>query len=321
MQNVYKALSYDDVALVPKKSVVKTRSQCSTECDFLGRTFKMPVMPANMRASIDTLHASWLSQNRYFYSLHRFYPYETLGEWVRENQHLRTLSMSIGIRDKDYDLIDSLYSNGYFVDYLTVDVAHGHSTVVEAFLLRLKALLGNKTKLICGNVVTSEGAQMLKDCGCDAVKVGIGQGHVCTTRLQTGFGVPMFDCVRWVAEDVDIPIIADGGIKHYGDVAKALVAGADMVMVGSMFARCVDSPAETIGDRWTGPIRKRWFGSASEHNTGSKRHIEGVEVIERSNGLCYGGMLQEWKEALQSAISYAGGTDLIAFKTTHHIVI
>jgi GMP reductase len=293
-----------------------------------------------MKCSIDFDKAVWMSENDYFYVLHRFYDYNYIFEWVANHQHLRTVSISLGVQDVDMRFMGDLYDSGLYVDFITIDVAHAHSVTVKDFLLRLRTLLANKSdvlnkdaslpKIVVGNVTTPEAVRDLVSAGADAIKVGIGQGHVCTTRLQTGFGVPMFQCIQECVQWRDIyqdeipdtvPIIADGGVSHYGDVAKALVAGADMVMVGSMFARCIDSPADTIGDPWKEAMKKRWYGSASEFCKGERKHVEGIERVERTNGLTYEQMLSEWEEALQSAISYAGGTSLESFKQVQHIVV
>lgn len=326
-----KCLSYDDVALVPKCGIVKSRSECDVSVNFLGHDFKSPVIPANMRASINIEKAFELIKNGYFYILHRFYPYEEIKKFINEcHLSLKLCSISIGVQQQDYELIQWIVDNLYNVDFITIDVAHGHSLSVKAMLKYIEHKFPKhlKPSIIVGNVASSAACEDLIKWGADAIKVGIGQGHTCTTRLQTGFGLPMFscvlDCVRYgylsgfFGAAKRVPIIADGGIYHYGDVAKAFVAGADMVMVGSMFARCIDSPAKNVditGHEYNitvskTPTHKRWFGSASEHNKGKKEHVEGIERIEPCNGLTYDEMFLEWKQALRSAVSYAGGNEL-----------
>ena len=162
----------------------------------------------------------------------------------------------------------------------------------------------------------------LNSWGADAVKVGIGQGSPCTTKYKTGFTMPMFSCVKkcsdlfsgsWEDSSSEkIPIIADGGIKHNGDIAKAIVAGATLTMAGSMFSVCRDSPAASVV--CDGRIYKQYFGSASEHNKGEKRHIEGVMKEVACNDMSYEEKLQEIQQDIQSSISYAGGTNLQSLK-------
>jgi GMP reductase len=313
-----KARSYSDITLMPRLGVVPSRSRCDPSVSFLGRTFKLPIVPANMRCSISFDKAVWLSENDYFYVLHRFYDYEDISEWVKNNQHLKTISISIGVNRRDIELVQIILERGDRIDFLTIDVAHGHSVMVKntvTKLIEIFALYSGKTRLIVGNITSVEAVEDLIDWGVDAIKVGIGQGHVCTTRTQTGFGVPMASAVIACAQSakaLGVPIIADGGVSHYGDAAKAIALGASMVMVGSMFARCIDSPAEFAPRDHN---YKRWYGSASEENKGEKKHIEGICRTEICNGLTYEEMLTEWKEALQSSISYAGGVTLECLKT------
>jgi len=135
------------------------------------------------------------------------------------------------------------------VDVIVVDTAHGHSKGVLEMVERLKSEFGDKVDIIAGNVGTAEGTRDLISAGADAVKVGIGPGSICTTRVISGAGVPqitaIYDCAREAMKH-GIPVIADGGIKYSGDITKALAAGADAVMIGNLFAGTEESPGETI---------------------------------------------------------------------------
>jgi GMP reductase len=173
--------------------------------------------------------------------------------------------------------------------------------------------------IIAGNVATKDAVGDLASWGADCVKVGIGQGYVCTTKDKTGFTQPMFSCMLDCVKDSPVPIIADGGIKCNGDVAKALVAGASIIMAGSLFSQCIDSPA--ISTVLNGAIYKQYFGSASEHNKGGKKHIEGVMKEIPSNNMSYEEKLEEIRQDLQSSISYAGGEDISCLKNTDWILV
>ena len=175
--------------------------------------------------------------------------------------------------------------------------------------------------VIAGNVATPQAVERLTNWGADAIKCGISNGGGCTTYGKTGFGVPQFSSVLECAKVAKVPIIADGGIKTNGDVAKAIAAGATMVMVGSMFAACTDSPAEPIYGNATTRVtdigvfeargvvtHKRYFGSASSTNKGNNRHVEGTTVLLPVDPMTYAEKLNEMAEDLQSACSYAGGT-------------
>jgi GMP reductase len=145
--------------------------------------------------------------------------------------------------------------------------------------------------------------------GADAVKVGIGGGFACTTKDKTGFTYPMFSCIIECAKDRDVPVIADGGVRCNGDIAKALIAGASMVMCGSIFAACSDSPAPLVKDAH-GRRYKQYFGSASVHNKIEKKNIEGTMKLMDTDAFTYLEKMEEIKQDLQSAISYAGGCNL-----------
>jgi len=166
-------------------------------------------------------------------------------------------------------------------------------------------------------VATPQGVKDLAMWGADIVKVGIGQGSPCTTKDKTGFTLPMFTCVKecsqvFIGDSFEdsqrVPIIADGGIQCNGDIAKALVAGADWVMAGGLFACCVDSAAHSI--MVEGSLHRAYYGSASFENKKTRAHIEGTLKNVPSCGLTFEDKLVEIKEDLQSAISYSGGKDL-----------
>jgi GMP reductase len=206
------------------------------------------------------------------------------------------------------------------VDFITIDVAHGHHLKVAEQIRHIKQVLPS-AKIIAGNVASFQGVEYLHDAGADAVKVGIGGGYACTTKDKTGFTYPMFSCVMECAKDKNISIIADGGVRSNGDIAKALVAGANMVMCGSIFAACSDSPAPLVKDA-SGRRFKQYFGSASVHNKIEKKNIEGTMKLMDTDTFTYLEKLEEIKQDLQSAISYAGGCNLGALnlnKVSHGV--
>lgn len=348
-----KALSYQDVYLVPRLGVLPSRSQADLSTTFLGRRLKAPWLPANMQSVINPTICKWLSQNDYPYIYHRFG--DTL-TFVKEAnvERWNLISISVGVNEEDMLLLGLLASKGLRVDWLTIDVAHAHSIKTHVMLAFVKDLkwAGNSPKVIAGNVATPDAVTDLTDWGADAVKVGIGGGAVCSTKTQTGFHVPMFDCVRDcvkcggptinVSMDPNgyiplhspssIPIIADGGVREPGDIAKALVAGASLVMCGAMMAACEDAPGENVyGPRYWDPERllytngpivaKRYHGSASQYQKGHGRHVEGFQVELPCNGMTYVEKYQELKEALSSAVSYGGGTNLSCFRDVERVEI
>jgi len=319
-----KLLTYDDVCLIPEMSQCESRRECDTSTEFLGFNFKIPVMPANMKSVIDEDWVRFFSENGYMYSMHRFDIdiQKFIEDCNRDNLNL--ISASFGVKSQDRRIIDNLHSSGARLDIATIDIAHGHSESMKIMIEYFKEQLP-KTKIIAGNVATPQAVKDLYKWGADAVKVGIGQGSPCTTKNKTGFTMPMFSCVQRcsgqlcgqtvfddcgsnVEDHEDIPIIADGGIRYNGDIAKALVAGADFVMAGGIFAACADSPAKEV--EVDGVWHKAYFGSASFENKKIKRNIEGRLRKLSQNGMTLTNKIDEITQDLQSSISYGGGKKL-----------
>lgn len=174
--------------------------------------------------------------------------------------------------------------------------------------------------LIAGNVGTPEAVRELEHAGADATKVGIGPGKVCITKIKTGFGTGGWQlaALRWCAKAASKPIIADGGIRTHGDIAKSVRFGASMVMIGSLFAGHEESPGDTIEK--DGKKLKEYFGSASEFQKGEKKNVEGKKMYVEHKGALQD-TLTEMEQDLQSSISYAGGRQLDAIRTVDYVVV
>lgn len=304
--------SYDNICLRPKYSDLSSRTFADTSVKFLGRKWNLPVIPANMQDVISWELADDLQLNDYFYIMHRFDNSNLkMPPKFKVGMDIKTISISLGVNDMSKIEYETLCNNDVFVDTVTIDVAHGHHSKVKDMVNFLRPGLKKGPKsgfIIAGNVATADGYKFLCDLGVDAVKVGIGGGSICSTRYKTGFHVPtaysVWDCT--VNGERDVPIIADGGATHFGDVAKALALGATMVMSGRWFAECIDSPASIHNGK------KIYRGSTSSEAKGHNNHIEG-HTLEISEGCNYRERLEEIKQALQSSISYAGGKDLSCF--------
>lgn len=306
------ALNYDDVFLIPQYSELESRRLADTYTTLGNFKFKLPVVPSNMKTVIDETWAKWLSDNYYFYIMHRFDGITVPFVKTANEQNFKFVSISTGVNQDSLDELTNIKNNGYKVDFITIDVAHGHHLKLKERIKEIKRMFPN-TFLIAGNVTTKQGVKDLESWGADGLRVGIGPGKACTTRFQTGFHVPMFTALQECSEVAKTPLFADGGVNHYGDIAKALVAGASWIMAGSMFASCSDSPAPTLNGR------KIYYGSASSHNKGHKNHIEGTLLeLEFANTLEE--RLKEITQSLQSSISYAGGTDLNIFTKTNYVI-
>ena len=176
------------------------------------------------------------------------------------------------------------------------------------------------TFVIAGNVGTPEGVRELENAGADATKVGIGPGKVCITKLKTGFGTGGWQlaALRWCAKAARKPIIADGGIRSNGDIAKSIRFGASMVMIGSLFAGHTESPGNTVMK--DGIEMKEYFGSASEYQKGIRKNVEGKKLLVPCKGSIMD-TLTEMQQDLQSSISYAGGKDLNAIRYVDYVIV
>jgi GMP reductase len=320
------SLNYKDIHLVPRYSELVSRAQASTSTRIGKWEFKLPVVPANMASCISFEKAEWLSRNGYFYILHRFYDYQTIISWVESStpESLPFVSLSIGIKGRDYKLLSDFAERKLRLDFVTIDVAHGdHSEVMKmaTHLNRVMTSYYPDLFVIGGNIATS-GAYIRMANRVDGVKVGIACGASCITYNKTGFASPMVTTLEEVVEarttrNPEALVIADGGIGCNGDIAKALSLGADMVMAGSLFARCTDSPAQVDP---TNPTRKLYFGSASSMN-GNKKNIEGRIVSLETNGMTYQEKMEEIKQDLASAISYAGGSCIKDLRESEYRII
>ncbi|MEH7095568.1 GMP reductase [Neobacillus vireti] len=316
MDNVF---DYEDIQLVPAKSIVNSRTECDTTVTFGGRTFKLPVVPANMQTIIDEKIAVYLAENNYFYIMHRFQPEKRL-DFVKDMQ-ARGLyaSISVGVKEDEYRFIKELAEENLTPEYITIDIAHGHSNAVINMIQHIKKHLPGSF-VIAGNVGTPEAVRELEHAGADATKVGIGPGKVCITKIKTGFGTGGWQlaALRWCAKAASKPIIADGGIRTHGDIAKSIRFGASMVMIGSLFAGHEESPGETVEK--DGELYKEYFGSASEFQKGEKKNVEGKKMYVKFKGSLHD-TLVEMEQDLQSSISYAGGNKLSAIRNVDYVIV
>ena len=318
---IYEALTYDDVLLVPQYSNIESRSQISLTTDMgKGFTLGLPIIASPM----DTISGAPMCKSLDVAGgaaiVHR---YNTIDEQVKIvsdaiERGTRNLGAAIGVTGDYLERAIALHDAG--VRVLCVDVAHGHHVLVQTAIDRLKSNFGSNVHLMAGNVATVEGFDALASWGADSVRCNIGGGSICTTRIQTGHGVPglhtLFDCAS--SEHAGkVKIIADGGIRTSGDIVKALAAGADAVMLGSMLSGTSESCGEIIyvhnaatGERET---RKAYRGMASAEAQndwrGKTSSLEGVATTVPFKG-DVGPILSKLEGGIRSGLSYSGAGDI-----------
>lgn len=255
------ALTYDDVALVPQFNNIPSRTEPLLET-WLTKKLKLsiPLVASNMDTVISEEMADILIEQGSLPIFHRFTPFEDQIKWVKKYKDKTFVSCGIQKLDGSRQLLD-LGALG-----VCIDVAHGHSDRMFRYIEELKKSHPEK-EVIAGNVCTAMAYHDLVNAGADAVKVGVGPGAACTTRMVTGFGVPQFtavqDCAR-IAEKLRVPLIADGGIRTSRDVVLALAAGASTVMIGKLFALTEESAApKRKSDRCKSGKEAKFRGQAS----------------------------------------------------------
>ena len=309
---------YDNILLLPRKCRVDSRSECDAGVELGGRSFRIPVVPANMKTVINETICKWMASHGYFYVMHRFDldSLEFIKSMKAEGLYA---SISLGVKKPDYDTVDLLVAQGLTPEYITIDIAHGHADSVQRMIACIKQKLPDAF-VIAGNVATPEAVIDLENWGADATKVGIGPGKVCITKMKTGFGTGgwQLSALKWCARVATKPIIADGGIREHGDIAKSIRFGATMVMIGSMLAGLEESPGKTV--EVDGKLFKEYYGSASDFNKGEYKHVEGKRILEPVKGTL-ANTLKEMEEDIQSAISYAGGKKLMDIRKVNYVTL
>lgn len=317
-----KVFDYEDVQLLPKRCVVKSRSECNTEVLFGGHKFKLPIVPSNMASILDENLAEQLAKNGYFYIMHRF-NIDSFEFTKKMKSKGLIASISLGVKDADKDLIERFNKENIYPEFITIDIAHGHAESVKEMILLIKKLLP-KTFVIAGNVASTSAIVDLERWGADATKVGVGPGKVCITRLKTGFGTAGWQlaAVNLCSKVATKPIIADGGHRQNGDIAKSIRFGATLCMLGSMVSGHDESPGEAFEKN--GQMFKEYYGSASAKNKSKinekQVHIEGKHEIVEMKGSIWN-TLDHIKMDLQSSISYAGGKKTEDIKKVDYILL
>ena len=334
MVPIKEALTFDDVTLVPKYSEILP-SEVDTSIKltkFL--KLKIPLLSSAMDTVTESKMAIAIGRAGGIGVIHRNLDIKKqILEIQKVKKHKILVGAAVGAGPKEFERASAILKEN--VDLIVVDTAHGHTKKVSEIIRFIKKKKNKKTALCAGNVATAQAAKFLKKLGVDIIKVGIGPGSICTTRLVAGIGVPQLSAilnVRNGVRDKNVKIISDGGIKYSGDLAKAFAAGADAVMIGSLFAGTNETPGKLI--KKNGQLFKsfRGMGSVGAMNKGSadryfqkkqkdssKYVPEGVEGFVKYKG-DVGSIIYKLIGGLKSSMGYLGSKTIMKLRNKPQFV-
>jgi IMP dehydrogenase len=289
-----RALSFDDIQLVPRFNNIASRKNPDTSVEFGELKLEIPVFSANMNTVTGVDMAAEMNNLGGLGVLHRFCSIEdNRGMFSILNSRGYDTIISLGVNE-GLDRVSALYEVG--ARYFCIDIAHGHSRAVGELVKQIKEAYPD-TFVIAGNVCTRTGAEYLSSVGADAIKIGVGPGSVCTTRIKTGFGIPQFTAIQECSR-VNVFKIADGGIRTPGDAVKAFVAGADAIMLGGMLAGTNETPGEIIEEVDESTFRYE------DSKSGQRSGVMNVNRYKLFRGMAskeaqddFMGSMAEWKAA------------------------
>ena len=318
-------LSYDDVLLEPQYSNITSRSEISLSSDLNKDVrltlpiFSSPmdtVSESDMCIAMDEAGASGV--------IHRYNTIEQQSSIISRaaKKINNNLGAAVGVTGDYLERASEAYNQG--ANFICVDVAHGHHSAMKTALHRLRMMLGDDYHIMAGNVATLEAINDLADWGADSARCNIGGGSICSTRIQTGHGLPglqtIIDCAK---TDRDIAIVADGGIRNSGDMVKALAAGADALMCGSLLAGSTEAPGTVFEDD-DGFVWKTYRGMASKEAQvdwkGKYSSFEGVSSQIPLKGSVQN-ILTDLEKGIRSGLSYSGARNIKELQATAKFVI
>jgi IMP dehydrogenase len=321
------SLSYKDISLVPRKlSQVSSRKEIDMSLNLKSDGYKyelrIPLFPAPMDTICSAEMCKILAQNGMIGMIHRFQPLENRkSDFIELKNNKIDAVIAVGLDENE--IINEFYELG--ARAYIVDVANGFNSAVEPTIKQLRTM--NGTYILCGNVDSEEGFKFLSDLGVDAIRVGIGTGSMCTTSIMTGVGQGIVSSIqecRNIKEKINANsiIIADGGIREVGDIAKALTVGADAAMVGRMFAGTKEAEGNIL--KYNGKLYKAYRGSAS-YAVQQKRgknpyYVEGDETIVEYKGGVQN-ILDQIDAGLRSSMSYMAASNIEELKHNSSYVV
>jgi IMP dehydrogenase len=325
MVPIKEALTFDDVTLAPKYSEILP-SEVNTSVDLSNKlSLKIPLLSSAMDTITESKMAIAIAKAGGIGVIHRNLEIKKqILEIKKVKEKGLLVGAAVGAGPLEIKRAEEILKQK--VDLIVVDTAHGHTKKVAEIIKKIKYKKNKDTTLCAGNVATAEAAKFLTKLGVDIIKVGIGPGSICTTRLVAGIGVPQLSAILEVKKGIKnkkIKIISDGGIKYSGDIAKALAAGADAVMIGSLFAGTAEAPGKLIKKNGKFYKKFRGMGSIGAMNKGSadryfqkkqkdlaKYVPEGVEGLVKFKG-DIGSIIYKLVGGLKSSMGYLGSKKVI----------
>lgn len=314
------ALTYDDIQLVPGYSEIESRKNISLETKVTSRYhLNIPIVASPMPTVCGYEMANELMMLGGVGCIHRFMTI------TNQEEIIRNLKVSFNQENSALPIMAAVGANGDFLErsqalvnagahIILIDVAHGHHKNVKEAIAKIKSI-DSQIDVIAGNIATAKAAIDLQDWGADALRVGVGGGSLCTTRVKTGFGVPNVSCLIDIIKVAKVPVMADGGLRMSGDLAKALALGASTVMLGSLLAGTEEAPGLLINQK--NGLFKKYSGAASfdtKVTYGQEaRHIEGESTIISYKGKV-AKVIDSLLDGVKSALSYAGAHNLKEYK-------
>ena len=312
-----KTLSFDDVLLVPSYSDIKSRGEVDLSVDMGGNlNLSLPIVASPMDSVSEDEMALAMADAGGISIIHRYNTIERQVELIKRviaEHYPINVGAAVGVTGDYLERAYAIRAAG--VNTICVDIAHGHHTLMKEALDTLRNKFNNSLHIMAGNVATLEGFNDLADWGADSIRVGIGGGSICSTRIQTGHGVPTLQSVMDCAKsDRDARLIADGGIKTSGDVVKALAAGADAVMLGSMLAGTDETPGGVFVDKYGDGLDYKVYRGMASRNAqmdwrGKSSSPEGISTTVRYKGPVLD-VLQDLTGGIKSGFSYSGARTL-----------
>jgi IMP dehydrogenase len=308
------AVTYDDVLMVPQFSDIQSRKEVNIGNwldEERGLWFSLPIISSPMDTVTEDQMAILLSEMGGLGIIHRYNTIQRQCEIVKivSNEIVANqFGCAIGITGDYIERAEALYKEG--VKILCLDVAHGDHILMKKALITLRERLGDGPHLMAGNVATFDGFNNLSSWGANSIRVGIGGGSICSTRIQTGHGVPSLDSIIECAKtSYNVAIIADGGIRNSGDIVKALGVGADFCMLGSVLAGSSKTPGEIYNNSITGEATKIYRGMASKDAQmdwrGKTSSLEGISTIIKYKGET-NAIIKQVENGIRSGFSYSG---------------